>query len=301
MKTANVFNIERFATEDGPGIRTLVFLKGCALRCKWCANPESQLFEKEIMFNGNACIGCGKCIESCELNAVEYIEGFGFITDNKKCNQCMKCIDNCYQNARTLMGKEYTVDELVEEVLKDEEYFKTSNGGVTFSGGEPLFYAEFIEEFSKLMKDRGISVLIETCGHIPLENIKLCAPYVDMIFYDFKHIDSQKHKEFTGAGNEKILYNLCWLNDNFKGNLSVRYPYIPGCNDKKEDIEGFLEYVSRLKNIKEVWFLPYHRLGLPKYQGLGRKYEMDDMESLKMKDIEFLKEYQKKYNITIRI
>ncbi len=301
MKTANVFNIERFATEDGPGIRTLVFLKGCALRCKWCANPESQLFEKEIMFNSNACIGCGKCIESCELNAVEYIEDFGFITDNKKCNQCMKCVDNCYQNARTLMGKEYTVDELVEEVLKDEEYFKTSNGGVTFSGGEPLFYAEFIEEFSKRMKDRGISVLIETCGHIPLENIKLCVPYVDMIFYDFKHIDSQKHKEFTGAGNEKILYNLCWLNDNFKGELSVRYPYIPGCNDEKEDIEGFLEYVSRLKNIKEVWFLPYHRLGLPKYQGLGRKYEMDDMESLKIKDIEFLKEYQQKYNIVIRI
>ncbi len=301
MKTATIFNIERFATEDGPGIRTLVFLKGCALRCKWCANPESQSFEKEIMFNSNICIGCEKCVECCPTKAVKYIEDFGFITDNSLCNKCMKCVDNCYQNARTLMGEEYTVDELVEEVLKDEDYYKTSNGGITFSGGEPLFYAEFIAEFSKRMKERGISVLIETCGYVPLDNIKMCAPLVDAIFYDFKHIDTEKHKELTGGGNEKILFNLCWLNDNFKGDLSVRYPYIPGCNDKKEDIEGFLEYVSRLKNVKEVWFLPYHRLGLPKYQGLGRTYEMGDMESLKMKDIAFLKDYQQKYNITIKI
>lgn len=301
MKSATIFNIERFATEDGPGIRTVVFLKGCALRCKWCANPESQLFEKQIMFNSNICVGCGKCIEICPNKAIKYIEDYGFITQKDACDFCLKCVDNCYQNARTLMGTEYTVDELVKEVLKDESYYKKSNGGVTFSGGEPLFYHEFIAEFSKQMREKGISVFVETCGHVPLDNVKHCAELIDGIFYDFKHIDSQKHKELTGSGNEKILANLNWLNENYKGDLSVRYPYIPGCNDDKKDIEGFLEYVSRLEKVNEIWFLPYHRLGIPKYVGLGREYEMGNMESLKMKDIDFLKDYQDKYGLTIKI
>lgn len=301
MKTATVFNIERFATEDGPGIRTVVFLKGCALRCKWCANPESQSFQRQMMFNSNICIGCGKCVDVCPNKAVKYDKEFGFITDHDLCKFCMACADNCYQNARTIMGTEYTVDELLKEVLKDETYYKMSHGGITFSGGEPFFHHEFIAEFASRLKEKDIPVLVETCGYVPLENIQHCADLVDEIFYDFKHINSEKHKELTGAGNEKILYNLQWLNSNFKGDLSVRYPYIPGCNDAKEDIEGFLDYVSRLDKVKEVWFLPYHRLGIPKYIGLGRIYEMGNMESLKMKDIAFLKDYQDKYNIKIKI
>ncbi|MEG1819235.1 MAG: glycyl-radical enzyme activating protein [Oscillospiraceae bacterium] len=301
MKTATIFNIERFATEDGPGIRTVVFLKGCALRCKWCANPESQSFEKQIMFNSNICIGCGKCIKACPNNAIELIKDFGFITNQASCKFCLSCIDSCYQNARTVMGIEYTVDELLDELLKDESYYKESNGGITFSGGEPFFYHEFIAECATRLKEKNISVIVETCGFVPLENIVLCASVVDGIFYDFKQIDTNAHKKYTGEGNEKILFNLKWLDDNYKGELSIRYPYIPGCNDGKEDIEGFLDYISRLNHIKEVWFLPYHRLGIPKYIGLGRTYEMGNMESLKMKDIAFLKEYQEKFNLTIRI
>ncbi len=301
MEKARVFNIERYAIEDGPGIRTVVFLKGCKLRCKWCANPESQSFEKEILVKANACKGCGKCETICPNKAIKLIPPMGYITQQDLCSHCGICVDNCFEDARSVMGTDYTVDELMKELLKDEKYYEMSGGGVTFSGGEPLYYSTFVKECALKLKERNITTLIETCGYVPQENIKKIYQVVDYIYYDFKEIDSDKHKEYTGFGNELILENLNWLNENFKGKLSVRYPYIPGYNDSKEDIEGFLKYVSSLSNVDEVCFLPFHRLGIPKYQGLGREYEMGNMESLRMKDIEFLKDYESKYDVKIRI
>ncbi|NLJ98613.1 MAG: glycyl-radical enzyme activating protein [Tissierellia bacterium] len=301
MKKGRIFNIERFATEDGPGIRTVVFLKGCGLRCKWCANPESQSFEKEVLFNSRRCIGCERCIKVCGENAIRYIEEYGYITNPDLCIHCEKCIDNCYTNARTMMGKEYTTEELIEELLRDKEYYHMSGGGITFSGGEPLFYSSFIRECAEILKEHNITTLIETCGHIDIDNIKEVQEYSDYIFYDIKHMDSKIHKKLTGRGNELILSNLTWLSQNYKGNLSVRYPYIPGCNDDIESIDDFLNFVEGLENIQEVVFLPYHRLGLPKYSGLGRKYEMGDMESLKKKQLEHLKVLFDDYNINIKI
>lgn len=301
MEKAIVFNIERFATEDGPGIRTVVFLKGCALHCRWCANPESQSFEKQILFNANVCEGCARCINICPKQAIEALEGYGFITTGPECNQCGTCIDNCYVNARSQSGTDYTSQELIEELLKDKSYYKMSGGGITFSGGEPFYYSAFIEECSQQLKTEGITTLVETCGHVPGENIKGVHNSIDYIFYDFKHIDPQKHKEFTGSDNKLILKNLEWLNENYTGFLAVRYPYIPTCNDDPEAIEGFLDYIGGLKKVSEVWFLPYHRLGIPKYQGLGRIYEMGDMKSQKFEEIAFLKDYEKRYNVKIKI
>jgi len=301
MDKATVFQIERCGTEDGPGIRTVIFLKGCALRCKWCGNPESQLFEKQIMFNGQVCLNCERCVNLCPSQCIDKLEGYGFITVGKECSHCGICVDNCYVNARSIVGIDYTVDEIIKEVLRDEPYYKESGGGVTFTGGEPFFHSRFIDACSVRLKSYHIPVLVETCGHIPLENIQVCSDHIDSIFFDVKHMDSDKHKLLSGMGNELILKNLEWLNDHFKGSLSVRYPYIPGCNDDKQEIESFLDYVSKLNHVKEVWFLPYHRLGIPKYKGLGRKYDMPDMESLKFKDISFLKDYEKKYDIPIKI
>lgn len=301
MEKARIFNIERCSTEDGPGIRTTVFLKGCLLRCKWCANPESQVYEKQILFKAVKCIGCGKCQEACENHAISYVPEYGMITDSGKCCLCGKCIDACYVDARVVQGKDYTVEELMQILERDETYYRTSGGGITFSGGEPLLYPSFVKACAEEIHKRGWSVLIETCGEVPLKNVQKIVEDVDIIYCDFKHYSSEEHKKYTGRGNEQIIENIRWLDAHFHGELSLRYPYIPGCNDSTEAVEQFLSFASTLRHVKEVVFLPYHRLGLPKYQGLGRKYEMGGMKSLKIKDLQFLKEYETKYHLKISI
>ncbi|QUH27903.1 glycyl-radical enzyme activating protein [Vallitalea guaymasensis] len=301
METARVFNIERFATEDGEGIRTVVFLKGCELRCKWCANPESQEFRREILFKKAPCTNCGRCIEICNQKAIDLREEFGFITNASLCNYCERCVDYCVNNARCVVGMDMSVDELIKEVLKDIEYYKMSGGGITFSGGEPLFYSRFIKECSKKLKEYNITTLVETCGYIDNKNMKEICDYSDYIFYDIKHMNSEKHKELTGKDNKLIIDNLIWLSNNYKGKLSVRYPYIPGCNDDTDSIKQFLDFIQTLDNIREVVFLPYHRLGMPKYEGLGRKYEMGDMKSLTTSDLQCISHMFKDYDFHFKI
>ena len=300
METARVINIERFATEDGVGIRTVVFLKGCALRCKWCANPESQEFGKQILFKKAVCTNCGKCIEICDQNAINLIKG-AYITNTDLCNHCEKCIDGCVNNARSLVGEDMHVDELMKEVLKDYKYYQMSGGGITFSGGEPFMHGRFIKECSKKLKENNINTLIETCGYIDINNIKEACDYVDYIYFDIKHMDSEKHKELTGKDNELIINNLIWLSNNYEGKLSVRYPYIPKCNDDIDSIRQFLDFVQKLDNIEEVVFLPYHRLGMPKYEGLGREYEMGNLKSLKTSDLDCITSIFKEYKLNIKI
>ena len=301
MKSAMIFNIERYATEDGKGIRTIVFLKGCALKCKWCANPESQQRFSQIMFKANACIGCGKCMEVCPSSAISYSEGYGYITDDDLCIHCNHCVKYCYQNARETMGTIYNSEELLEILLRDKSYYEMSGGGITFSGGEPLQQDAFICEMTKKLHQYNIHVLVETCGFVSLKKLQNVAPFVDMFFYDIKQMNSAKHEMYTGQSNQLILSNLEWLAANYEGEIVVRYPYIPGHNDELTELISFMEYINDLKKIKEVWFLPYHRLGIPKYQGLGKKYEMGDMKSLRFSDIKFIKELGQKYNFKIRI
>ncbi|MFA5659004.1 MAG: glycyl-radical enzyme activating protein, partial [Oscillospiraceae bacterium] len=172
MKKANVFNIERFATEDGAGIRTVVFLKGCILKCKWCANPESQAFKREIIFNAVLCSGCSKCVEVCPVNAISYKEGFGLITNQDICTGCLKCVDSCCYGARSAAGTEYTAEELYKIISRDIDFYKMSDGGVTFSGGEPFFQSEVINQIAGMLKKDGVTTLVETCGHVSLKNIQ---------------------------------------------------------------------------------------------------------------------------------
>lgn len=242
MERARIFNIERCSTEDGPGIRTTVFLKGCHLRCRWCANPESQKFRKEILWKAVKCIGCRKCMEVCPEKAVSFDPEYGIVTDQKKCKVCGACVDACYQEARVLQGEDFTVDELMSILARDEHYYLASGGGITFSGGEPLLYPAFIQECSSQMHKRGWTVLVETCGEVPLTNIQETADGIDIIYCDYKHFSSDRHEELTGRGNEQIIKNIYWLDKNFQGELCLRYPYIPGCNVLQNEV-NMLDYL----------------------------------------------------------
>lgn len=301
MSRGRVFNIERCATADGPGIRTTVFLKGCGLRCRWCCNPESQSFRKEIMLKHVKCVQCGRCVRVCPAGAIAYREPYGMISDPEQCNHCGKCVEACYMDARLLQGQDYNPADLMKILERDESYYRKSGGGITFSGGEPLNYPDFIRDCAKLIHERGWTVLIETCGYTDTRNYEEVADDVDIIYCDFKHWDENRHRELTGASNRRIIQNIRWLDRHFKGKLVLRYPYIPGCNAEEEDVRKFLEFASGLPSVHEVGFLPFHRLGTDKYQGLGKEYEMGSMESLRIRDLDFLKEYEDRYQLRIRI
>lgn len=223
------------------------------------------------------------------------------ISDIEKCTACGVCLDNCYVDARVLQGEDYTVDELMAILAKDETYYRKSGGGITFSGGEPLIYSSFIKACCGRIHDMGATVLIETCGEVETSHLEEILDCVDIIYCDFKHFDTEKHRLYTGRGNERIIENIKLMNEKFKGELSLRYPYIPGCNDEPEAIEAFLSFAEGLDKVKEVVFLPYHRLGLDKYNGLGRVYAMGDMPSLKIKDLDHLKAYEKTFNLKIKV
>lgn len=299
--SCTVFNIERFATEDGHGIRTVVFMKGCGLACKWCGNPESQHPEAEVLVKNRICIRCGRCQAICPVSAIVFSEAYGYITDPERCTRCGRCVVECYAGARELLGIQYDTGALLHEILRDESYYRMSGGGVTFSGGEPLLYAPAISRIAKAMRERGYNTLVETCGYVSRQALAAAAQSVEYIYYDFKHIDSRQHRRLTGVGNERILENLHWLCEHYTGHLAVRYPFIPGCNTDEAALNGFFSHVKNMKNIREIVFLPYHRLGMPKYQGLGRPYEMGDLPSMKKSELDFLHEVAAQYGLNISI
>ena len=198
MKTATIFDIERNSYVDGPGIRTTVFFKGCNLHCSWCHNPESQSPKPQMLVYKNKCTGCGKCKEKCP-NAL------------KKCELCGRCTLYCPHDARDICGKEYTVDEVMREILKDKLFYENSGGGVTFSGGECMLQIDFLEEILKACKENGIHTAVDTAGHVPYERFEQILPYTDLFLYDVKCFDSDKHKQYTGVENQLILKNLKFM------------------------------------------------------------------------------------------
>lgn len=273
MQSAIVFNIERFATKDGPGIRTLIFLKGCNLKCEWCQNPESQKHSPEIIYYKNLCRGCGRCLKVCEYGAISTLNPLGLVTDSEKCELCRKCVDNCFYGAREVIGKMMSTEELFEEILKDNPYYEESGGGITLSGGEPMLQVSFIKEFLSICKKNNINTAIETAGNVPWISFEEIYELVDLFMYDIKHMDPIKHKKGTGVENDLILENIEKLSA-IHNNIVIRVPVIPHFNMNQTELSDILNFAKGLDNISKVELLPYHRLGKSKYEGLGREYNL---------------------------
>ena len=273
VKKRLVISITRMTVHNGPGIRTLILFKGCPLRCVWCSTPESRKESPEIAFYPDKCILCNDCLPVCPRNAIT-AGNKAVIIDRELCDNCGRCVDVCYTEALRLLGRQYTVDELVYEVKKDSVVYKHSGGGVTVSGGEPLLEPEFALELLRALKQNGINVGVDTCGYVPLKNIEVVLPYVDFFLWDIKHMDDNAHRKLTGVSNQLILDNLRFVSGK-NTPVYLRIPVIPGYNDSEENLRAVCEFARGLSSLVEIDLLPLHHLGKTRYAALGREYPID--------------------------
>lgn len=262
---ARIFEIKRFAVHDGNGIRTTVFFKGCPLKCVWCHNPEGLDFKPQLAFYENKCVFCGECGKVCAQNAHTFPQGM-HVFDRSQCIACGKCEAACPRSALTLYGKEVTIGELMPTLLEDADFYRTSGGGVTLSGGECLLQADFCAVLLKRLKENEISTAVDTCGYVPKASIQKVMPYTDVFLYDVKAFDEQVHIQCTGHSNKLILENLKEI-DAAGIPVEIRIPYVPGYND--DQMEKIAAFLSELKNISGIRILPYHNYAGSKYRALA--------------------------------
>ena len=294
----NVFNIEKFATHDGPGIRTTVFLKGCSLHCPWCANPESWSKKPTLLYDQRKCVSCKACAASCTTQAITFDQKWQW--DSAKCFECRQCTQNCLPHALSFAGETMSVDAVVNEVLKDKDYFDNSDGGITVSGGEPFLQADALAELLKECKCHDLHVAVETTGNVPLSDIKKALPYIDLFLYDVKHLNADTLYEVTGGRSEYIFTNLEWLAQRDPAKVIVRVPVIPGFNANQEMLCKIIDYAKKLK-VREVNLLPYHSLGKNKWEQMNRDYVYKDLKIMEKCELSEYAEYGKRQNIKVKI
>ncbi len=271
-----VFDIKRFAVHDGPGIRTTVFLKGCPLSCLWCHNPESQARQPQLVFIAHKCIGCGQCFEVCP-NGVHQLVNGDHVIDWQRCVACGTCAQECFAGALEIAGKETTVDDVMAEVVADRVFYERSGGGVTLSGGEPLAQSTFTRALLSEAKAQGLHTALDTSGFTSWERLAELLDDVDLVLYDLKHMDSERHKALTSVPNDRILDNLSRLNAADQP-VWVRIPLIPGENDSDANYHALGEFLAGMHVVERIEILRYHRFAESKYEQIGHEYTLKGLE-----------------------
>ncbi len=281
-ESGTIFNIQKFSLHDGPGIRTVVFFKGCPLKCRWCANPESQANKIQILRDSDKCTGCRSCISACRFGAVTIKNGT-MHTDHTLCRLCLSCIYTCPADSLKAEGRIQTVSQILEVCLQDKDFYEESGGGVTLSGGEALMQPDFALSLLKALKEHGIHTAMETTGYASATIFERVTAYADLLLFDIKHWNDEKHIEGTGVSHRIILENVKRAVSAGK-NVLPRLPVIPGYNDSPEDAEGFTKDLKEI-GATEIQLLPFHQFGERKYDMLGREYSYANVPALHEEDL----------------